>query len=112
MKIMTEKGLAGGLALFMGLVLFAVQQPIAADEQPTTPDASVFAEAWEKNQEQERSVPYQEHRVGGRLERVIITHDNGLTEIYRNNRADTVWSAEENEIGEVPNMRQWVIGTW
>ena len=64
------------------------------------------------NGAQEHSVPYQEHRVGGRLERVTVTRENGFTEIYRNNRPDTVWSAQENEIGEVPNMRQWIIGTW
>ena len=111
MKITTEKWLAR-VALLMVLAWFAPQQPIAADEPPTTTaDASVFEEALQQNQAGQ-SVRYQEHRVGGRLERVTITRENGFTEIYQNNRADTVWSAEENEIGEVPNMRQWVIGTW
>ncbi len=59
-----------------------------------------------------RAVQYHEHRVGGRLERVTITRANQLTEVYRNRRADTIWAAEENEIGETPNMRQWIIGSW
>ena len=61
---------------------------------------------------QAQSVPYQEYRVGGRLEQVTVTRENGVTEIYRNDRTDTLWSAAEEQIGEVPNMRQWVIGTW
>ena len=57
-------------------------------------------------------VAYEEYRVGGRLERVTVTHKNGITEVYKNNRGDTLWNAQENEIGEIPNMREWVIGTW
>ena len=88
------------------LALLWAQSPTQADGQPgfELPDAP----APEKN----RGIQYQEQRVGGRLERVTVTRENGLTEIYRNNRADTLWSAQENEIGEVPNVRRWVIGTW
>ena len=57
-------------------------------------------------------IAYEEYRVGGRLERVTVTHKNGITEVYKNNRGDTLWNAQENEIGEIPNMREWVIGTW
>ena len=55
---------------------------------------------------------HREQRIGGRLERVTITRENGLTETYQNNRPDTIWSAQENELGETPNMRQWIIRTW
>ena len=52
---------------------------------------------------------YHEQRVGGRLERVDIIRKNGITETYRNNRNDTLWAGQENEIGDLPTMRQWII---
>ncbi len=58
------------------------------------------------------SPQYQEYRVGGRLESITIFRKNQLTEWYRNYRIDTIWAAQENEIGEVPNRREWIIGTW
>lgn len=106
MKDKTKMLSASGLIAGVVVLLLAAAAP--ADEPPvptlpTPPDTAL-----DKN----RGFQYQEYRVGGRLERVTVTHKNGLTEIYRNNRADTVWSAQENEIGEVPNMRQWQIKTW
>lgn len=108
--------MAGAIAgLF---VLLWAQAPLWADEpQPAQPPQSELKLPGDLISEQtppgqNQSIPYQEYRVGGRLERVTITRENGLTEIYHNNRTDTVWSAQENELGEVPNMRQWIIGTW
>lgn len=69
------------------------------------PDESAAADA-------PRGIQYHETHIGGRLERVTITRDNGWTETYRNNRADTIWRAPENEIGENANMRRWVIRAW
>ena len=54
----------------------------------------------------------EEYRVGGRLERLIVRRDDGVTEIYRNQRNDTLWAADEAEIGDVQNTRQWRIGGW
>ena len=54
----------------------------------------------------------QEYRVGGRLERVVVTRENGWTEIYQNRRHDTVWSGDETDLGEVQNVRQWRLGSW
>ena len=53
-----------------------------------------------------------EERIGGRLERVSIERKKGLSETYRNNRPDTLWSGPEDEVGDLPNMRKWVITTW
>jgi len=61
---------------------------------------------------QPRGIQYREQHIGGRLERVTVTRENGFTETYRNNRGDTIWSAPENEIGEALNMRQWIIRAW
>ena len=111
---MKEKTRRFIVSLIVGLsvvpvVFLLAQQPAPADEQPAQPGLQLpNAPAPEKS----RGIQYQEHRVGGRLERVTIIRENGFTEIYRNNRADTLWSAQENEIGEVPNMRQWILGTW
>lgn len=54
----------------------------------------------------------EEQRVGGRLERITVRRNNGLTEVYQNQRNDTIWSAEEDELGDLENVRQWKIGSW
>ena len=54
----------------------------------------------------------EEYRVGGRLERLVVRRDDGVTEIYRNQRNDTLWAADEAGIGDVQNTRQWRIGGW
>lgn len=51
-------------------------------------------------------------RIGGRLERLTVRHKNGMTEIYQNQRNDSIWFSEENELGEVQNVRQWRFGGW
>ncbi len=61
-----------------------------------------------KNQDYE----LQELRVAGRLERVTVKWNNGVTEIYQNKRNDTVWSAEESQLGDTQNVRQWKLGSW
>ncbi len=129
------KGISGKLtgvltaALTAVLMWLTVQQLAVADEQPaqSATESEVPVEGLvelpiidplsdtlttNKNLDPEQSIQYREHRVGGRLERATIIHKNGLTEVYQNNRADTIWNAQENEIGEVPNRRQWVIKAW
>ena len=59
-----------------------------------------------------RNYELHELRIGGRLERVTVKWNNGVTEVYQNNRNDTVWSAEENELGDAQNVRQWRLGSW
>ena len=54
----------------------------------------------------------QELRVGGRLERVTVRRNGGLTEVYKNQRADTIWVSEQSDLGDIPNVRQWQIGSW
>ena len=99
-----------GVSLIVGVAVFMlVQLPaLAADEESQQglqlPD--------DLTMEKDRKFQYQEHRVGGRLESVTVTRKNGFNETYRNIRPDTIWAAEENEIGDVQNTRQWTIGTW
>ncbi len=54
----------------------------------------------------------EERRVGTRLERVTVYRDNGIQEVYENREVDSLLGAEEKELGEVPNMRRWTIGSW
>jgi hypothetical protein len=63
-------------------------------------------------QDQQGFLFYEEIRVGGRLERVTVKRDGGFTEIYKNNRDDTLWDGAEGELGEGRNQRQWKIGSW
>ena len=54
----------------------------------------------------------EERRVGGRLERVTVKRANGIDEVYENKEIDSMFSKEENELGEVQNVRRWTLGTW
>lgn len=54
----------------------------------------------------------EELRVGGRLERVTVRWNNGVTEVYQNVRNDTIWNSSESELGEIQNVRQWRLGSW
>ncbi len=55
---------------------------------------------------------FEELRIGGRLERLTVRHKNRMTEIYQNQRDDSIWFSEENELGEAQNVRQWKLGGW
>jgi hypothetical protein len=54
----------------------------------------------------------EERRIGSRLERVTVHRNNGLDEVYENREVDSMWASEEKELGEVPNVRRWTIGSW
>lgn len=97
-------------ALVLAAALAFAQQPLSADEQAQTPTGEENAD--DLATEEKDGIRYEEYRVGGRLEQIIVPRESGLVETYRNKRADTLWAAEENELGEVPNMRQWILGTW
>ena len=84
--------------------LTAVAQEAQEDQQFLIPEDLTV----KQNQDYE----LQELRIGGRLERVTVKWNNGVTEVYQNKRNDTVWSAEESELGDVQNVRQWRLGSW
>ena len=54
----------------------------------------------------------EELRISGRLERITVRRNGGLTEVYQNQRTDNVWQTEEDELGDEPNVRQWRLGSW
>ena len=58
------------------------------------------------------SYQIEEHRVGNRLERLVIRRARGLTEIYENNRPGDLLSREDDELGQPQNLRRWTIGSW
>lgn len=101
------------ITLCAWLVLLPVPV-LAADAEPsaTIPWPAVDADANAVTVLETEKYHRQELRVGGRLERVTVTRRNGVTEIYQNHRADTVWVSEEAELGDIRNMRQWKIGSW
>lgn len=104
---------AGAAALALAL---AVVAPAGADEASPglklPDDLKARETAGSAEAAQNRGIQYREQHIGGRLEQVTVTRENGFTETYRNNRGDTIWSAPENEIGEALNLRQWIIRAW
>jgi len=53
------------------------------------------------------------YRVGGRLDRVTVERPSGLPEVYQNNNSrNNLWNADESELGDLQNIRQWRLGSW
>ena len=99
-------------AVLLAVCVAAPQVATAQSAQPTQTKQAKQTDTAGNPGKLRRGVPYREYRVGGRLERVVVVHKHGLTETYRNNRADTLWTAAEDAPGEVPNMRRWIIRSW
>ena len=54
----------------------------------------------------------EERRIGSRLERLTVHRNNGIDETYEVRKADSMSANEENELGEMPNVRRWTLGSW
>ena len=87
------------------LTVSVCQGSVAQDENQLIVPDDLTANKTDKYQ-------LQETRVGHRLDRVTVAWENGITEVYQNRRDDTIWSAEENQLGDTPNVRQWRLGSW
>jgi hypothetical protein len=112
---MTRTGAKTASGLLAALLL---QGPVVADESGSQQGLQM-PEGLSMEDNKEESLAdddgdrvVHEYRIGGRLERVTVTRDRGLDETYVNKRNDTLWTAEENELGEVKNVREWTIGSW
>jgi len=117
---------AGGVVAAVLLAVFAVGTPlVAAAEQTTAPAIQedpglklpddLAAGAGKSDTGTEGPTPkfeIEEKRVGGRLERVTVKRSNGIDEVYENKEIDSMFSKEDNELGEVQNVRRWTLGTW
>ncbi len=96
-------GTAGLIAVGLLVSIASAQETNEATLPPVPEELTI---------DQKGEFVVEEYRVGGRLERLIVRRDDGVTEIYRNQRNDTLWAADEAEIGDVQNTRQWRIGGW
>lgn len=106
---------AAALAIALAVAPAIVAPAVAAEALPglkLPDDLKARETSGSADAAQTRGIQYRERHIGGRLEQVTVTRKNGFTETYRNNRADTIWSAPENEIGEALNLRQWIIRAW
>lgn len=74
--------------------------------------ADIAAESESEGVAANEKYTVREWRIGGRLERVTVYRDNNITEVYENREVDSMWLTEEKELGEIPNMRRWTIGSW
>ncbi len=54
----------------------------------------------------------EESRIGTRLERITVRRKNGPDEVYENTNVNSMWVTEENELGEIQNVRRWTINSW
>ena len=54
----------------------------------------------------------EELRIGGRLDRLTVRHDNGLTEVFENDQIGDLWLHEDDELGQKQKVRKWTITSW
>ncbi len=54
----------------------------------------------------------EEWRVGSGYDRINVHRENGIDESYENRKAGSMMGNEEKELGDMPNMRRWTIGSW
>lgn len=125
-----QKRFSGVIALAAtGVLILAVQVSVSTADQVTAPaiqesEGLKLPADLQGNQEAvdetntglgKGAVPkfeIEEKRVGGRLERVTVKRANGIDEVYENKEIDSMFSKEADELGEVPNVRRWTIGTF
>jgi len=99
------------MALFFSGFLFLIGlSPVSASD-PSEESAIKLPDDLSLNTEG-REVEYETFHAGGRLERLTVRRQSGLTETYENRRDDALWTTEENNLGEIPNVRKWTIGSW
>lgn len=106
-KVMTKSTAVKGvvLACFLLITQMQAQAQEATTANPLLiPPDLIFG--------QSKKIQSEEWRIGSRLERVTVRRKNGPTEIYQNQRQDSIWFSEENELGETRNVRQWRLGGW
>ena len=54
----------------------------------------------------------EERRYGDRLDQITVRRKNGIDGIYDNSKANSLWQAADEEIGQTHNQRKWTIGSW
>lgn len=96
------------LAVFVSMTTAIIAQEASQQESEENQLLVPVDLTIKKNDKYQR----QELRIGGRLERVTVYWNNGVTEVYKNERNDTIWNASETELGEIQNVRQWRLGSW
>lgn len=89
---------------------FADELTGSAESQEAAPEQLHISET-DEEQSENRIIRY--HWIGGRLDRVTVEHSNGLHEVYQNSDArNNLWNADETELGDRRNVRQWRLGDW
>ena len=101
-----------GLMAVLCLSSYTFAQEQSGENKLLIPDGLVDGISGDITIQQTSKYQLEELRVGGRLERVTVRRNNGLTEIYQNQRNDAVWQSDEEGLGDVPNVRQWKLGGW
>ncbi len=115
MKKNSSDPLISGVLAAMWLIP-SIFSPVYSDEVKGSMERESTEDQWlsDNASAQVKTEKYtiQEQRVGGRLERITIYHHNRLTETYENSAVDSMWLSAEKELGEMPNVRRWIIGSW
>jgi hypothetical protein len=99
----------------MPALIFLLSIGCSVSAQETEDDGLKLPEdiaARESTEDTDAKFQIEESRVGTRLDRVTVRRKNGPDGVYINSELDSMWVTEETELGEVPNVRRWTIGSW
>ena len=112
-----KSGIAASIILAISIPIAQAQEQQVQEQTETNQlllpdDLAIQKSDQAQSGEGDGGLRYEEVRIGGRLERVTVQHEIGITEIYQNRRDDELWSAGERELGDVQNVRQWKLGGW
>ena len=96
--------------LVLGISMIAISAHAVASEGLKLPEDIEARKA--ETEAREKNIRIEESRIAGKLERVTVRRKNGIDEVYENKNVDSMWLSEENELGDMPNVRRWTIGSW
>jgi len=109
-------------ALRHGLALLAIAMMVStsaglAHEVPKTGETGDLPSGELSSSEQDDEAAGQStiiyHRIGDLLDRVTVERSNGIYEVYQNSDSKhNLWNANETELGDRHNVRQWRLVTW
>lgn len=111
------EAMLGRGVVVLAFAMLAIPDSGCAHELPKTEEteALLLTESLSSGQTEEepaqRTIIY--HWIGGRFDRVTVEHPGGLREIYQNTDSrNNLWNADETELGQLQNVRQWRFGSW
>ena len=106
------KKITGKAVVTIGALMLVAGPALASDQSGGLKLPEDIAAREAAAEASSRNIQIEESRIAGKLQRVTVRRQNGIDEIYENENVDSMWLSEEKELGDLPNVRRWTIGSW